>query len=225
MVKKRLINKNKKIFIKNFDMLKKCCILLQLMPKTPVKKKKATTTKTAAKKATPKKVVAKKAPTKKVAPKASAKKTTTPKKTTPKKGGSIKKELRTKLLSEKKRLLAEVSEKIKSESAAGKFDIGDIYDLASNERERELTLTLGDRERARLLEIDDALERLSHKDYGLCEDCGDPIGNERLRALPFTRVCVDCKTRLEKDNMMRGLPLENSQMRISDKIDASDDEY
>ncbi|HHD11457.1 MAG TPA: TraR/DksA family transcriptional regulator, partial [Deltaproteobacteria bacterium] len=101
------------------------------------------------------------------------------------------------LLEEKKKLLNEVSQKVRTESDASKFEIGDIYDIASSERERELTLMLGDREREKLHEIDMALERLQDKDYGICEECGEPIGEARLRALPFTRVCVDCKTKAE----------------------------
>ncbi|HLE09236.1 MAG TPA: TraR/DksA family transcriptional regulator, partial [Thermodesulfobacteriota bacterium] len=71
------------------------------------------------------------------------------------------------------------------------------------ERQRELTLMLGDREREKLREIDKALERLNEEDYGVCEECGEPIGEERLRALPFTRVCVDCKSKSEKETFVK----------------------
>ena len=115
----------------------------------------------------------------------------------------FKKEMRQKLLEDRKRLLDDVDQKVKKESDAMKFEIGDIYDIATTERQRELTLMLGDREREKLREIDKALERLNEEDYGACEECGEPIGEERLRALPFTRVCVDCKSKSEKETFVK----------------------
>jgi DnaK suppressor protein len=46
--------------------------------------------------------------------------------------------------------------------------------------------------RERLRELDAALERAGSDAYGVCERCGGPIGEERLAALPATRVCVAC---------------------------------
>jgi RNA polymerase-binding transcription factor DksA len=43
-----------------------------------------------------------------------------------------------------------------------------------------------------LRELDAALERLDDGRYGLCEECGQPIGDARLEALPATRWCVTC---------------------------------
>ncbi len=121
-------------------------------------------------------------------------------------GGKVpfKKEMRAILLEAKKKLLSELAMKVKNESNALKFEIGDIYDIASSERERELTLMLGDRDRDKLHQIDMALEWLDEKDYGLCEECGEPIGENRLRALPFTRVCVECKSKAEKETHFKG---------------------
>ncbi len=65
----------------------------------------------------------------------------------PKSKISFKKEVTQKLLESKTKILQEVSSKVKSESNVLKFEIGDIYDIASSERERELSLTLGDRDR------------------------------------------------------------------------------
>ncbi len=129
---------------------------------------------------------------------------------TPAKGGrtSFKKEVTKKLLDAKSRILQEVSQKIKQESNILKFEIGDIYDIASNERERELTLMLGDRDREKLSEIDEALERIKDNIYGMCEECGEPIAEDRLRALPFTRVCVECQSKNERELKIKGRGLE-----------------
>ncbi len=75
---------------------------------------------------------------------------------------------------------------------------GDIYDQASSERDRELGLLLGDREREKIHNIDEALLRINEGDYGICEECDEDIPLGRLKAMPFTRHCVKCKSDLEK---------------------------
>jgi DnaK suppressor protein len=75
---------------------------------------------------------------------------------------------------------------------------GDIYDQASSERDRELGLLLGDREREKLHAIDEALLRIREGEYGICEECEEEIPLGRLKAMPFARHCVRCKTDLEK---------------------------
>lgn len=75
---------------------------------------------------------------------------------------------------------------------------GDIYDQASSERDRELGLLLGDREREKIHSIDEALLRIDEGDYGICEECDEEIPLGRLKAMPFTRHCVKCKSDLEK---------------------------
>lgn len=75
---------------------------------------------------------------------------------------------------------------------------GDIYDQASNERDRELLLLLSDREREKIRNIEEALTRLEEGEYGICEDCEEEIPLGRLKAMPFARLCVKCKADLEK---------------------------
>jgi DnaK suppressor protein len=75
---------------------------------------------------------------------------------------------------------------------------GDIYDQASSERDRELGLILGDREREKLHNIDEALLRIEEEEYGICEECEEEIPLGRLKAMPFARHCVRCKSDLEK---------------------------
>lgn len=75
---------------------------------------------------------------------------------------------------------------------------GDIYDQASSERDRELGMLLGDREREKLVSIDEALLRLADGDYGICEECEEEIPIGRLKVLPFARHCVKCKSDIER---------------------------
>jgi DnaK suppressor protein len=90
------------------------------------------------------------------------------------------------------------SVKIGTEAVAAIEPGGDIYDQASSERDRELGLLLGDREREKIHSIDEALLRIVEGDYGICEECDEDIPLGRLKAMPFTRHCVKCKSDLEK---------------------------
>jgi RNA polymerase-binding transcription factor DksA len=49
-----------------------------------------------------------------------------------------------------------------------------------------------------LAEVDAALQRLEDGRYGICEACGRPIEEERLRAVPATRYCLEDQARLER---------------------------
>lgn len=138
---------------------------------------------------------------------------------------SFKKEVTQKLLESKTKILHEVSSKVKSESNVLKFEIGDIYDIASSERERELTLTLGDRDREKLSEIEDALERIKDDSYGLCEECAEPIAENRLRALPFTRVCFECQSRNEREAKIKGRFEEDTGLGIMERSENDDEEF
>jgi DnaK suppressor protein len=41
--------------------------------------------------------------------------------------------------------------------------------------------------------IEEALQRVEEGTFGLCRDCGQPIADARLNAIPWTRVCISCK--------------------------------
>lgn len=137
----------------------------------------------------------------------------------------FKKEITQKLVAAKTKILHEVTQKVKNESDVLKFEIGDIYDIASNERERELALMFGDRDREKLKEIEDALERLKDNTYGECEDCSEPIAENRLRALPFTRVCVECQAKQEREQKIKGRFEEDSGLGILERNEGEDEEF
>ncbi len=96
-------------------------------------------------------------------------------------------------------LFDEIKETLKSESdTTTKDNVGDIYDLASDERDRELNLLISDRDREKIAEIDEALKRIEDGSYGICEECETDIPKKRLLIMPFARLCVNCKSELEK---------------------------
>jgi len=103
------------------------------------------------------------------------------------------------LLKLKEETLKEINKTVKSGSDIPVNEpSGDIYDQASSERDRELGLLLGDREREKLKNIDEALLRLDEGEYGICEECEEEIPMGRLKIVPFARHCVTCKADLEK---------------------------
>ena len=58
----------------------------------------------------------------------------------------------------------------------------------------------GARDVNRLKLIDSALTRIEQGKYGLCMKCGKRIPKERLKAIPYALLCVDCKSADEKRN-------------------------
>lgn len=123
--------------------------------------------------------------------------------------------------------LKEIQEKVRSGTAGTSKEIGDMYDQASEERDRELDLLLGDRERGKLMQIDDAFTRLKEGSYGMCEECGEPINPKRLRIVPFARTCVDCQTDKEYEeriNRDRDVETERVYTVAASDAPASTDE-
>lgn len=51
--------------------------------------------------------------------------------------------------------------------------------------------------RASLDEVEEALRRIDEGSYGLCVDCGEPIPDKRLEALPASARCMDCQRKAE----------------------------
>jgi RNA polymerase-binding transcription factor len=100
----------------------------------------------------------------------------------------------------KKQLLKEMQGRVKGETEGVKDEGRDTYDLASDERDREINFILNDREREKLHAIDDALQRIKDKTYGICESCEGEIQLGRLKVLPFTRLCVKCQEETEKES-------------------------
>jgi RNA polymerase-binding transcription factor len=99
----------------------------------------------------------------------------------------------------KTKLISEMESELKAEREGNKDEGMDTYDLASEERDREINFILSDRERMKIKQIDDALERLDDGSYGVCESCGLEIGEQRLEAMPFTRLCRDCQQDQERE--------------------------
>ena len=87
-----------------------------------------------------------------------------------------------------------------ADSLALEREPGDVqFDEESGEGgtvtvDRERNLALSAQATAAVEEIDDAIKKIDRKTYGGCERCYQPIPKARLRALPFARLCVACKS-------------------------------
>jgi len=90
--------------------------------------------------------------------------------------------------------------KAEAESLVEEMEPGDIqFDDESGEGgtvtvDRERDLALSAQALAAVEEIDHALAKMNNGTYGICENCGRLIPKARLEALPYARLCIDCKS-------------------------------
>ncbi|MFE0720664.1 TraR/DksA family transcriptional regulator [Streptomyces rochei] len=111
-------------------------------------------------------------------------------------------EARGELQSEADRLRTEIDSSERSlqgmmrDSGDGAGD--DEADTGSKNITREHELALAANAREMLTQTERALERLDAGTYGLCENCGNPIGKARMQAFPRATLCVECKQKQER---------------------------
>ncbi|WP_010260207.1 TraR/DksA family transcriptional regulator [Treponema primitia] len=80
------------------------------------------------------------------------------------------------------------------------MDPKDLADIASDDIDRKMIEALGSQELKRLKVIDSALTRIQQGKYGLCVKCGKRIPQDRLEAIPYALMCIECKTAEERRN-------------------------
>lgn len=68
-----------------------------------------------------------------------------------------------------------------------------MADVGSENYEREFSLGILENEEQEIREIDEALSRIEKGTFGICESCDKAIPVARLKALPYARMCVECK--------------------------------
>ena len=83
-------------------------------------------------------------------------------------------------------------------------NLADPLDRVSVESERIWTLRIRDRESVLIKKIRNSLEDIETGEYGICEDCGEDISIERLKARPVTSFCIRCKTKRESVERLTG---------------------
>ncbi|MHC4391836.1 MAG: TraR/DksA family transcriptional regulator [Planctomycetota bacterium] len=113
-----------------------------------------------------------------------------------------------KFLAEMRELLVEQRDMVRSNieksqsnlKASEGHHLADMEDLASDAADEATSfeiLEIGSRE---LEQIRRAFQAMEDNTYGLCEECSEPVGKARLRALPFATMCIDCKREMEREN-------------------------
>jgi DnaK suppressor protein len=108
------------------------------------------------------------------------------------------------LLQEERQRVLDAIEYLKKENPGSIEDeTGDettdnhVAETATVTLDREIDYTLEENSENVLLSIDGALERIQAGSYGTCLNCGRPIAEDRLAAIPWATHCIDCK-RLEE---------------------------
>ena len=84
-------------------------------------------------------------------------------------------------------------------------NLADPLDRASAESDRTWTLRIRGRESMLIKKIRNSLEAIEKEEYGICEDCGEEISIERLKARPVTSFCIGCKTKRESIEKLAGM--------------------
>ena len=80
------------------------------------------------------------------------------------------------------------------------LDPKDFADIASDDMDRKMLETIGSKDMKRMKLIDSAIGRIEQGKYGLCMKCGKKIPRERLTAIPYALLCIECQSADERRN-------------------------
>jgi DnaK suppressor protein len=76
---------------------------------------------------------------------------------------------------------------------------GDDVDQIQGAVLTNVARNLSDRDTVRLEKIDIALNKIAHGTFGICESCGENIGEKRLEIIPGVEICINCAELEEKE--------------------------
>jgi len=103
-----------------------------------------------------------------------------------------------KMLLEKRQEVLSVNSDIHSQLPAAGVTEGDVVDQANADAEADLQVRLRQTDGKLLRAIDEALVRIRRGTYGVCASCQQPISAARLKAVPWTHHCLECKEREQR---------------------------
>jgi DnaK suppressor protein len=110
-------------------------------------------------------------------------------------------QMKEKLISLKEEIVNNLmSESEDFENLVRDMDPKDLVDVAADDIDRKTLETLSTNDVKRLRLIDSALSRIKNERYGICMRCNKKIPRERLEAIPYALMCIDCKSSDERRN-------------------------
>ncbi len=98
-------------------------------------------------------------------------------------------------------ILGDVRNTMSHRKDSGDDGIQDIADQAADSYFKQVLMDLGERERGRFKEVQDAFERMENGTYGICEETEDEIPFKRLIALPYARYTVEAQNEMERKRL------------------------
>jgi len=124
------------------------------------------------------------------------------------------------LLEQRRRELISSDNRTRVESRHDRDGEGtlDYVDYATHSYEKEFLLSLSSIERAELHRIEQAIADIDAGNYGECQECGEPISDKRLRAVPWARHCIRCQE-LEEQGL-----LPSYQFKAKDTIPCEEED-
>jgi DnaK suppressor protein len=112
-------------------------------------------------------------------------------------------DIRKNLVMQRKELLVGAMEALNElNDLPGQTVFPDLGDQATAEIDRNFMLRLKGREQKLLKKIEEALDRIDHGIFGICDKCGQEINVRRLEARPVTTMCIECKTLQEEEEKL-----------------------
>ncbi len=112
-------------------------------------------------------------------------------------------DIRKNLVMQRKELLVGAMEALNElNELPGQTVFPDLGDQATAEIDRNFMLRLKGREQKLLKKIEEALDRIDHGVFGICDKCGQEINVRRLEARPVTTMCIECKTLQEEEEKL-----------------------
>ena len=108
------------------------------------------------------------------------------------------KSYRDRLLERREGLFKQVNEAELSSRERDLEATQDPADMAANAYTKELLISMSANDRRLLEHIDEALARIEAGEYGDCVNCGEPVSEKRLEAVPWARYCLKCQDLQER---------------------------
>jgi RNA polymerase-binding protein DksA len=93
---------------------------------------------------------------------------------------------------------AEISINIRESSGENSSYSFHLADMGTDSNDREKAFLIASKESDQIKEIFYALEKIENGEFGICEQCQAEINQHRLEAIPYARLCLDCKSKEEQ---------------------------